>query len=99
MPAQAWAEAVHEQAPQAVQPLVTQLAVTPLPADSEDELARYAESVVLRLVEVEISRKIGVMRSRVQRLDPNAPAVLEALAELQATEAQRRSLRDRIAGG
>ena len=95
----AWAEAVHEEAPMAIAPLVTQLAVTPLPADSDDAVARYAASVVLRLAEVEVTRKIGMMRSRVQRLDPDDPAAGPAFADLLATEARRRSLRERIAGG
>ena len=37
-------------------------------------LARYAVSVVLRLGEVELSRRIGALRSRVQRLEPDDPA-------------------------
>jgi DNA primase len=95
----AWAEAVRDEAPSAVAPLVTQLAVTPLPADTDDALARYAASVVLRLAEVEVSRRVGVMRSRVQRLDAGDPGAAEAFAELLAVESQRRALRERIAGG
>jgi DNA primase len=95
----AWAEAVHEQAPLAVAPLVTQLAVTPLPADTDDALTRYAESVVLRLAEVEVTRRIGVMRSRVQRLDPDDVAAAQAFSDLLVAEASRRALRDRITGG
>jgi DNA primase len=95
----AWTEAVHEQSPLAVAPLVTQLAVTPLPADTDDALARYAESVVLRLAEVEITRQIGMMRSRVQRLDAHDSGAAQAFADLLAAEARRRALRDRITGG
>ena len=95
----AWAEAVRDEAPAAVAPLVTQLAVTPLPADTDEALARYAASVVLRLAEVEVSRRVGVMRSRVQRLDASDPGAAEAFAELLAVESQRRALRERIAGG
>jgi DNA primase len=95
----AWAEAVRDEAPSTVAPLVTQLAVTPLPADSEEALARYAASVVLRLAEVEVSRRVGVMRSRVQRLEATDPAASEAFAELLAAESERRALRERIAGG
>jgi DNA primase len=95
----AWVEEVHEQAPLAVAPLVTQLAVTPLPADTDDALARYAESVVLRLAEVEITRQIGMMRSRVQRLDVDDPRAAQAFSDLLAAEARRRALRDRISGG
>jgi DNA primase len=94
-----WMEAVLEEAPQAVHPLVTELAVTPLPAHTDDALTRYAVSVVLRLAEVEVSRRVGVLRSRMQRLDPTDPAAGAAFAELLAVEAQRRSLRERISGG
>jgi DNA primase len=92
-------ETVLEEAPEPVRPLVTQLAVTPLPADTDEALARYAVSVVLRLAEVEVSRQVGVLRSRVQRLDADDPAATQAFAELLAVEAQRRSLRERISGG
>jgi DNA primase len=94
-----WLEAVLEEAPQAVAPLVRQLAVTPLPADTEEALARYVLSVVLRLAEVEVSRRVGVLRSRVQRLDPGDPGAGAAFTELLAVEAQRRSLRERVSGG
>jgi DNA primase len=94
----AWIEAVHEQAPLALAPLVTQLAVTPLPADTDEGLSRYAVSVVLRLAEVELSRHIGALRSRVQRLDPDDPAAGQAFAELLAAETRRRTLRERITG-
>jgi DNA primase len=95
----AWAEAVRDESPSALIPLVTQLAVTPLPADTDEMLARYAASVVLRLAEVEVSRRVGVLHSRVQRLEPSDPAAVEASAELLAVESERRALRERIAGG
>jgi DNA primase len=95
----AWTEAVHEHAPLAVASLVTQLAVTPLPAHTDEALARYAESVVLRLAELELTRQIGMMRSRVQRLDAADPGGPSAFSDLVAAEARRRALRDRITGG
>ena len=67
-------------------------------AASDEGLARYVVSVVLRLVEVELSRQIGALRSRVQRLDADDPASGEAFAELLAAETRRRTLRDRITG-
>ena len=94
----AWVEAVHEEATVAVAPLVTELAVTPLPADSDEALGRYAASMVLRLAEVEVTRKVGMMRSRVQRLDGDDPAAGQAFTDLLAAEARRRSLRERITG-
>ena len=93
-----WAEAVRQEAPDAVVRLVTELAVTPLPADGDDALARYAASVVLRVAELDLTRAIGTLRSRVQRLDPAGPEAEAAFADLLAAEGRRRGLRERISG-
>jgi DNA primase len=95
----AWAEAIEEAAPDAVRQLVSELTVVALPADTEAALARYAYSVVLRMAELEITREIGNLKSRVQRLDPAGPEAGQAFADLMAAEAYRRSLRERISGG
>lgn len=94
-----WAEAVRDEAPDAVVRLVTELAVTPLPTEGDEALARYAASVVLRVAELELTRTIGTLRSRVQRLDPAAPEAQGAFADLLAAERRRRGLRERISGG
>jgi DNA primase len=95
---QAWVERVREEAPEAVRSLVTEMVVAPLPADGEEAVARYATDVVLRVAEVDVSRAISTLRSRVQRLRPDDPGAAEAFAELLAAEARRRSLRERITG-
>jgi DNA primase len=94
----AWAEAVAEAAPDGVEQLVSELAVVPLPADTDEALIRYACSVVLRVAEVELTREIGNLRSRVQRLDPGGADFRQAFAELTGAEAHRRSLRERTTG-
>jgi DNA primase len=94
----AWVVAVQENAPDAVESLITELAVAPLPADREEALARYAASVVLRVSEMEIIRRIGDLRSRVQQLGSEGDST-GAFAALMAAEAERRNLRDRINGG
>lgn len=94
-----WTEAVIEAAPQTVAALVSQLAVVPLPADTEEGLARYAASVVLRVAETEVAREIGTLRGRVQRMDTDDPAYQRAFADLLAAETRRRSLRERIVNG
>jgi DNA primase len=96
---QAWAERVREESPEAVTALVTELAVTPLPADGDEALARYAASVIFRICELQVTRRIGNLRSRVQRMDPDDAQAAQAFAELVAAEAERRGLRERIAGG
>jgi DNA primase len=95
----AWADAVAECAPDAVRQVVSELSVVPLPADSEEALARYAYSVILRVAEIEVTRLIGTFRSRVQRLDPAGPEAASAFADLMAAESYRRALRERISGG
>lgn len=94
----AWADAVRDQAPDTVASLVTQFAVAPLPADTDERLRRYAASVVLRVAEVEVTRQIGTLRSRVQRMDQADPYLMQALRELTDAEGRRRALKDRIIG-
>jgi len=93
----AWVNAVQESAPDAVESMITELAVAPLPADREEALARYAASVVLRVAEMDLIRRIGDLRSRVQRMGAEGDG--GAFAELLAAETARRNLRDRINGG
>jgi DNA primase len=93
----AWVNAVQENAPDAVEALVTELAVAPMPADREEALARYAASVVLRVAEMELIRRIGDLRSKVQRTGAEQDGGA-AFAELLAAETDRRTLRDRING-
>ncbi len=99
MTVQAWVERVRDEAPEAVRSLVTEMVVAPMPADGEEAIARYATDVVLRVAEVDVSRAISTLRSRVQRLQPSDPGAQEAFAELLAAEARRRVLRERITGG
>jgi DNA primase len=96
--AAAWTAAVRDCAPDAVSALVSELAVAPLPADSEEALERYATSVVLRVAEVEVTREIGTLRSRVQRMAADDPGYQQAFTELLAAESRRRALRDRFIG-
>jgi DNA primase len=94
----AWVEAVLENAPQVVAPLVTELAVSPLPADTDDALARYATGVVLRVSELDLNKRIADLRSLVQRLQPSDEGYQQAFADLLAAEGLRRGLRERING-
>jgi hypothetical protein len=43
-----------------------------------------------------VTRAIGTLRSRVQRLDAGDPAAGQAFADLMAAETRRRALRERI---
>ncbi len=95
----AWTEAVRESAPAPIESLVGELAVAPLPADGEDALARYVTSVVLRVAEFELTRTIGTLRSRVQRLSETDASYLQTFSDLLAAEGRKRLLRERITGG
>ncbi len=90
-------KAVQENAPDAIEGLINELAVMPLPADREEALAKYAAGVVLGMAEMIILRRIGDLRSRVQRMGTDGSDA-GALAELVAAEAERRALRGRIYG-
>jgi len=94
VPSQAWIGAVRENAPEPVADYVTELAVAPLPAQSEEALAGYATGVVLRVAELELTRRIGELKSRVQRLGSGEEAQ-QAFHELFEAEARRRALQDR----
>jgi DNA primase len=98
-PESAWVELVGEQAPEPVRPLITELAVTPLPADRSEALASYAQGVVRSLVDLGLTRQIADLRGRLQRTDPSADAEAYArtFQELLALEQERRVLRESVA--
>lgn len=103
MSGQDWLDRVLTEAPEVVRPLVTELAVEPIAALGDDALARFATGSVLRLADLDVARSIGMLHSRLQRIDPTDPAQVELqgelLGELQAAERNRHSLRQRISGG
>ncbi|OJV58090.1 MAG: DNA primase [Cellulomonas sp. 73-145] len=91
-----WVGQVIEEASEPVRPLVTELAVAPVPEDRADALADYVRGVVLRLVEIGCTRQIAELRGRLQRMDAQADAAAysAAFAELVALEGRRRTLRE-----
>ena len=91
-----WAEQVRESAAGAVAPLVTELAVAPLPQDRESALGAYAQGVVTALAETAITRRIADTRSLLQRSDPNDPAYGTIFADLLEQERRRRALRGEV---
>ncbi len=92
----AWVEAVAEQAPEAVAPLVTEMSVAPVPEDREEVIGAYVADVVRALADLGLTRRIADAKSRLQRLDPAAdPDVYRtAFEHLLAIEAERRRLRE-----
>ena len=97
LPGPAWVSRVVEYAPDAVAPLIHELAVAPLPADREEGLAAHAVSAVLKVAEGELLHRTGMLKSRLRR-EGTAPESRHTLAELLAAEAALKALRDRIHG-
>ena len=96
----AWIDALTTAAvDEASRLLVTELAVEAIPAD-DAALPRYAESVVLRLHEMWISRRLVTLKAKLQRTDPSeqTAAYNRLFSELMALEKQRRDLRERGLG-
>ena len=92
-----WVESVTEQAPGTVAPLVTELAVAPVPEDRESVIGAYVADVVRALVDLGLTRRIADAKSRLQRLDQekDPEAYQQAFTDLLAIEQQRRALRER----
>ena len=93
----AWVDAVLAACPDDdVRRLVRELAVEPLPAETGD--ARFATSVIARLLELDASRRIEELRGRLQRTEADAPEYPAIFADLLALEEERRSLAEEARG-
>jgi DNA primase len=98
----AWTDAVVEAAPAAVQPLVAELAVAPLPVTPDRATGlpsrRYASSLVTRLREVGLARQISDALSQLRRLDstpePDPTVQRELGRRLQGLQRELADLRD-----
>jgi len=79
--------------------LIAELSVEPIRADGEIS-QRYVESIVARLREVAMSRKIAEVKSTLQRLNPltHEAQYTELFTELVGLEAARRSQHDLAIG-
>lgn len=90
-----WAEHVLANTPVDVQPIVTQLAVTPIPARDETGIALYCRQIVVSLIERELVRLKSELVGKLQRAGDADPALSRAISEeLVALEARRRALKD-----
>jgi DNA primase len=79
--------------------MVTALAVEPLRYEGEGE-ERYIASVVDRLQELQVARRIRDVKAMVQRTNPvtEAEKHLRLFGELIALEERKRQLRERSLG-
>ncbi|NUL43883.1 DNA primase [Cellulosimicrobium funkei] len=92
-----WVEQIRQEVPVELGSLVSELAVTPLPARTSEDLVRYCRDIMNRLFELQITHQKGDLMGRLQRLGPQGdPAEFAALnRQLVDLEMKRRSLRAR----
>ncbi|MBW4095246.1 MAG: DNA primase [Acidobacteria bacterium] len=90
-----WFQAVRDEVPEALMPLVSELAVTPLPASNEDSLTKYCLDIMRGLFSMQITRRKAEKMGALQRMDPAAePVAYQQLQrELMELEISRRKLR------
>lgn len=94
-PQAGWIERVRHELPETLRPLMAELAVTPLPATTEESLERYCRDILAGLAELQITAQKAEMMGQLQRLGPDSPPeeyqrLNRALLEL---ELRRRALR------
>jgi DNA primase len=90
-----WVEQLLQEVPEPLRPLVSELAVVPLPASTAEGVQRYCRDILARLFELQITRVKADKMGQLQRLDASAnPEEFQRLnRELMQLEVQRRSLR------
>jgi DNA primase len=90
-----WVEQLRQEVPEPLRPLVSELAVVPLPANTAEGVQRYCKDILARLFELQITRVKADKMGRLQRLDAAAhPEEFQRLnRELMMLEMERRSLR------
>ncbi len=85
-------EDVRETAGEIVGGIVTELAVAPLPQDKADGMRAYSRGVMTALVRMDLTRRTGEVRARVQRMDPDDPEYQKTFQELIGLEERRQAL-------
>ncbi|WP_427004170.1 DNA primase [Pseudarthrobacter sp. H2] len=90
-----WVEQVLQEVPEPLRPLVSELAVVPLPANTAEGVLRYCRDILARLFELQITRVKADKMGQLQRLDASAdPEEFQRLnRELMQLEMERRALR------
>ncbi|WP_458113769.1 DNA primase [Arthrobacter sp. R1-13] len=90
-----WVEQLRQEVPEPLRPLVSELAVVPLPASTADGVQKYCKDILARLFELQITKVKAQKMGQLQRLDPSAdPEEFQRLnRELMQLEMERRALR------
>ncbi|MGO1182711.1 MAG: DNA primase [Micrococcaceae bacterium] len=90
-----WVDKVVDEVPQPLASLVAELAVTSLPARTEEDLVRYCRDIMNRLFELQITHRKADLMGQLQRLGSEADSeTFTAInQELMELEQRRRALR------
>ncbi|MDI2036898.1 DNA primase [Paenarthrobacter nitroguajacolicus] len=90
-----WVEQIRQEVPEPLRNLVSELAVTPLPASTPEAMQRYCRDILARLFELQITRIKADKMGQLQRLDAaSQPEEFQRLnRELMQLEMERRALR------
>lgn len=90
-----WVEHVMHEVPEPLRPLVSELAVVPLPAHTEEAVLKYCRDILSRLFELQITRVKADKMGQLQRLNAATdPETYQRLnRELMMLEMERRALR------
>ena len=95
-----WVARLRDQAPNdEVRKMITRLAVEP-PRSNHDSDDRYAAAMLARIQELQLTREIAALKSKLGRLNPveNQEDYNRLFGDLVALEQQRRVLRERAIG-
>ncbi|MEU3332052.1 DNA primase [Glutamicibacter creatinolyticus] len=93
--ASAWVQVIRDEVPEQLRSLVSEIAVTSIPASDEDSLARYCTDIINGLIELQITHRKAELVGRLQRaeLDPQGEEYSQINRELMELEMRRRILR------
>lgn len=93
--ATAWVEVIREEVPEQLRSLVSEIAVTSIPASDENSLARYCTDIINGLIELQITHRKAELIGRLQRseMNPEGEEYSQINRELMELEMRRRILR------
>ena len=94
-----WFDRVLEAAPDdAIRSILTACLVEPIALEASADTTRYGTSVVARLLELDATRRIADLKSKLQRIEPESDTYQQAFVDLISLEQQRRELADQARG-
>ena len=88
-----WITRVLEQAPEELASTINGLAVTPLPHDKAETLGLYARSILAKVLDAHLTRRVGELRGSMQRAGEGTDEYWRIFGDITALETRRRSLR------